>query len=113
MRAAYVSSRKSAIHSKSAQNLEYSPFCDSSSRTTRTLFPTALFADTTPNNAGRRRHSEGKSHIVKVKDDRLAARMLTAAGSLEFAAHALSKAFPSVCYSAEETWSRTAPSPGS
>lgn len=58
------------LPSRSAQNLEYSAFCDSSSRTTNNRSPTALFAETTPKNARRRRHREEKSRIVETTKDR-------------------------------------------
>jgi hypothetical protein len=54
------------LPSKSAQNLEYSPFCASSSRTTSSRSPTALFAETAPRSARKRRHNEDMNRIVEI-----------------------------------------------
>lgn len=59
----YVSPGFRTIPSKSAQNFEYRPFCDSSSSTTSSLFPTALLAETTPRNASSNRHREEKGRM--------------------------------------------------
>lgn len=60
------------IPSRSAQNFEYSGFCDSSSKTTSTLFPTALLADTTLRSATTTRHNEEKSRILDTRDNQAA-----------------------------------------